>query len=453
MWLLAGGMGGASAQPVTPAPEVPAGMREHRINEPVFQGQASVYETGTQHARSILLIHGIGDDGARDFRELIPWLAQEFHVVSFDLPGFGRSSKANVLYSPANYATFVKVVADKYIRRPFMLLGHSMGGVVALRYAATYPRDIERLVVVDTPGILHRLAFTGKYLVHLGVNFMPPGVNARDKLGSLVHTLLGQAERTHLDPEVILASSQLRQTMLDASPTKIAGLAVAVDNVSQLLRGIETETLVVWGKDDTLAPLRTGTLLTDTIPHARLSVLDKTGHVPMLESPAAFRAVVEPFLHQGRGRGAPAVEAKPVAAARHGHARCERGRNLVFEGDYDSLVIKDCEGVRIRHARIGTLRIFDSHVTIEQSRIGGGDIGLHAHNARVTMTGGRIEGGVAVYALDSQLDLAGIEVVARRAAVQAGAASSVVFSISRLDSPHTRGDVHGYYHVAPGKPL
>src|SRR5207248_780716 len=145
------------------------GTDSQRIDEPVFGGQMVVYEAGRGNAREILLVHGIGDEAARDFRDHIAWLQKSFHVVAVDLPGFGQSDKTNALYSPGNYARVLKVVAGRFLRGPFVLLGHSMGAVVALRYAAMYPEDVRQLVVVDAHGILHRYSVTSQYLAHLGL--------------------------------------------------------------------------------------------------------------------------------------------------------------------------------------------------------------------------------------------------------------------------------------------
>ena len=93
-----------------PKANVP-GTEAHRIDEPVFGGQMIVYEAGRGNAREILLVHGIGEEAARDFRDHIAWLQKSFHVVAVDLPGFGASDKANVLYSPGNYARVLKHVA------------------------------------------------------------------------------------------------------------------------------------------------------------------------------------------------------------------------------------------------------------------------------------------------------------------------------------------------------
>src|SRR5258708_12039739 len=93
----------------------------------------------------------IGDDGARDFRGHIAWLEKSFHVVAVDLPGFGASDKANVLYSPGNYARVLKVVAARFLHGPFALGAHSMPAVLCLRYAAPSPDTALRPPVSPAP--------------------------------------------------------------------------------------------------------------------------------------------------------------------------------------------------------------------------------------------------------------------------------------------------------------
>ena len=97
--------------------------------------------------------------------------------------------------------------------------------------------------------------------------------------------------------------------------------------------------------------------------------------------------------------------------------------------------------------------MLDSSVTIDDSRIGGGETGLYARASTVVMTGGRIEGDVAITAIESRLDLAAVEVEGRTAAVTAPKRSYVAFSLSRVESPHTRGDVHDFFTVTPKNPL
>jgi len=432
-----------------PEPRVP-GTEAHRIDEPVFGGQMVVYEAGSGNAREILLVHGIGDEAARDFRDPIAWLQKSFHVVAVDLPGFGQSDKANVLYSPGNYARVLKFVAGRFLQGPFVLVGHSMGAVVSLRYAAAYPDDVLRLVVVDAPGVLHSSSTTNQFLAHFGLEFIPPAADPADWLTNLARKLLAPLQQLHLDPQIILSSQQLRQRLLRADPAKIAGLAVVSEDLHLELPKVRADALIIWGAQDTLAPLRTGKVLALKLPRARLAVIERAGHELMLEAPERFRAVLEPFLE----RGLPPAPASPAAPlAKRGEGTCRNERNRVFEGEYDRLTLDGCRNAQIRGARVRELHVLDSTVTIDDSDIGGGETGLHAYNSTIVMTGGRVEGKVAITATASRLDLAAVEVEGREAAVTAPQRSYVVFSLCRVRSPRTQGDVHDFHAVSENNPL
>jgi len=441
--------GTAATEPAPPETSLP-GMHAERIDESVFGGHMVVYEGGRGHARSVLLVHGIGQGGARDWRETVGWLQASFHVVAVDLPGFGASDKANALYSPGNYVRVLKHVADRFLHRPFALVGHSMGAVVSLRYAATYPQEVERLVVIDAPGILHRFSVTSQFLAHLGMEFVPPWLDPLEQLLTLARRLLAPLERMRFEPQVILESPKLRESLFAGDPVKIAGLAVVSENLSAVMPGVRAETLILWGSDDTLVPLRTGRVLAMKLPRAQLEVIEKAGHTPMLEAPERFRAVLQPFLEIGLP---PASQAVQAPQAKHGTGDCRNERHRVFEGDYDLLTIDGCRQVRIRNAKVRELRIVNSTVAIDDSRIGGGETGLYASNATVVATGVRIEGEVAITALDSRLDLAAVDLVGSRAAVTAPTRSYVVFSFSRVASPNARGDVHAFFTIGPANPL
>jgi pimeloyl-ACP methyl ester carboxylesterase len=443
----------------------PAGMKSHRVDVAGLGGRAYVYEAGKEHTRTVLLVHGLGDNGACDYREQIPWLVKSYHVLAVDLPGFAQSDKADVAYSPTSYAAFLKQVADRFVRRPFMLVGHSMGAVVALRFAANYPNELSRLVVVDAPGILHRYAYTGQFLTHIGLGFLQTkmanspaaGMMGKDSFGAVTERLneiLGRAEQMNLDPQMIMAIPGLRQKALQGDPLRIAGLAVAVEDLSKDIPRIQTETLVIWGKQDSLAPVRTGRLLAHVMSRTQLAVIERAGHEPMRETPDRFRDLLEPFLDRGL---APAP-AKNRELTQRGSVSCDRKNGAVYEGAYEKLSLNGCRNVVISNARVRELRVVDSTAVIEDSEIVGDDVALYVANSTVEMTGGRIEGRVGISAVASRLDLAGVYVEGRRAAVEtlvnaAPVRSSIVFSMSRLRSPNSSGDVHGYYALTSEKPL
>ena len=132
--------------PISAQSEIPQlpDSREAFIFDPIFKGDVYLHEAGRHHAISVVLVHGVGDRGATIWDPLIQGLSKNYHTVTFDLPGFGRSSKKNVLYSPTSYAAFIKYVVDRCVRDSFILVGHYLGGAIALRFAATYPKDLRQ---------------------------------------------------------------------------------------------------------------------------------------------------------------------------------------------------------------------------------------------------------------------------------------------------------------------
>jgi pimeloyl-ACP methyl ester carboxylesterase len=155
----------AQSEPVSSATaSTPAAVHETLLQEPVFGGRVFIARAGVGNERTIVLVHGMGDQAARDWEGVVPELARNYHVVLFDLPGFGRSDKGNLLYSPARYAALIDWIADRYAGKQFILAGHSMGGALALTYASLYPDRVARLILVDAAGVLHHVSL-GKELL------------------------------------------------------------------------------------------------------------------------------------------------------------------------------------------------------------------------------------------------------------------------------------------------
>lgn len=102
--------------------------QEQLLQEPIFNGHFFMREAGSEHQDILLLVHGLGDQASDIWEPFVAELAESFHVIAPDLPGFGRSSHANQLYSPDNYSQFVYWLMTRYPEKPVHLVGHSLGG-------------------------------------------------------------------------------------------------------------------------------------------------------------------------------------------------------------------------------------------------------------------------------------------------------------------------------------
>jgi len=425
--------------------------------EPVFGGQAYVVDLGPEDAPAVVLVHGVGDNAARDWDDLIPALLETHRVIAFDLPGFGRSTKANAAYTPDSYVKFIKHIVDARLRRPFALIGHSMGGAISLGYAGTNPGDVERLIIADAAGILHRHAF-GEYVMRLGIRGVPGwdaitsgthGSALGAALGGLVETFAHKVIRPYFrvepDPSTLFELEAARRKILGGDPLKISGLFLVSKNFGPAIAGISAAPLIIWGTEDRIAPIRTGVMLRSMLPGSRLEALEGCGHVPMRERPARFIELVSGWLSAPPSTVASRRAGGPFAGPVE-RLRGEQGRTLT--GEYERLVMDGCEGMTPRGVRAGSVELVNSGVLMEDCEIAGAEVGLEADASRVKVTGGAISGRIAIRTEHSDLDLAGTDIDGGIAAIRSGTESQVLFSVCPVRSPRNAGFLHGVYRAS-----
>ncbi len=430
------------------------GSSQTEMPDPIFQGKAMVYEVGRGNKKSVVLVHGLSQDGAKSWYGLANALKNEYHVVAFDLPGFGYSEKGNKLYTPDNYAAFIKQVVRKFTKGPVAMVGHSLGATLALRYASQYPEDVDRLILVDAIGILHRSVYMG-FLAQAGlswVNSSYPNRDGRyDNLDQWIRDSMGWLEAEPVETETLLANEQVRAKLLQADPAKIAALAVVLENFGETIRDVRTPTLVVWGQNDRTSPLRVGKLLASRLANARLEVLPASGHSPMLDNAAIFNQLMQKELKRSSAQFRRITAEERYALPLHvmaskdsqqREAECSGQDGVEFSGDYKIIDVRGCTNVLIKNARIGELTIEKgSSVTIENSNLRG--LGLRIEDSSLTFTAGSIYGVEAIHMEDSELDIAGVDLGGQDYAVEADSESVIFFSVSRLESPLGKAWVHG----------
>ncbi|MBU0482456.1 MAG: alpha/beta hydrolase [Proteobacteria bacterium] len=429
--------------------------RRTMVTDPVFKGETFIMEGGKSGAQTLVLIHGAGDEGSGIFEPFLREYRAEYHLLTFDLPGFGRSAKQNLLYSPAAYSSFLRWVVTKYADGPVVLLGHSMGGVLALHFAATHPEQVARLILVDAAGVLHRAAFSKNFLQIeppktlpkiLAIPLQKPMTILNHLTGTTVERF--ERERSGEDIDSILNSESLRNTVLGGKPKTIASMAAAEEDFSPLLGRIRAQTGIIWGAEDEMTPLRTGIALAAKIPGAKLEIIENAGHTPMREQAEIFHAATRRALLYVAGE----TPSDPVVLSGRS-ASCNNQSGVTFTGNYESIEIRRCTNVTLQDVTAGYVHVFGSSIEIENSRIYGKEVGLYADHSKIIATALSINAEVAISASGSNFDLAAVSLSGRKAAVQTTEQSSLLFSISTIDSPFFRGEVHGIRRVTEDSPL
>ncbi|HUE95527.1 MAG TPA: alpha/beta hydrolase, partial [Longimicrobiaceae bacterium] len=222
--------------------------------------------------RVLVLLHGLSGS-SRWWARNIPALSRKYRLIVPDLIGFGRSRGKAMLPTIHEAALLISAWIDTLDVERITLVGHSMGGQLAVHVAARDPERIERLVLVDAAGMPRdfSLVTVTRFAAEVAPiwrwgdpRFLP--IIARDALTA--------------GPRVLLR----------------AIWHILRDDVRPLLPGISAPTLIIWGERDTLVPLKEAWAFREGIPDAKLVVLRGAGHNPMVDRPADFNRLLERFL-------------------------------------------------------------------------------------------------------------------------------------------------------------
>jgi pimeloyl-ACP methyl ester carboxylesterase len=221
---------------------------------------------------TVVLLHGLSGS-ARWWQRNIPALAVSRRVVVPDVIGFGRSRAPGRLPDVPAAAAVLAEWIESLGAGAVHLVGHSMGGHLAIHVAAERPELVRRLVLVDAAGVPRPR--TPRTLLRLAFEAGPP--------------------RRWGDPRFL---PMIWRDALVAGPfTVLRGLRHTLrDDVRPLLPRISAATLIVWGEKDGLVPLDSGRVLRAGIPGSRLLVIPRAYHNVMIDRPDAFNAALLRFL-------------------------------------------------------------------------------------------------------------------------------------------------------------
>jgi pimeloyl-ACP methyl ester carboxylesterase len=267
-------------------------------------------EFGDRALPTLLLIHGYSAS-VYVWRSAAPLLADMgFHVVAVDLVGFGYSEKPSWFdYSITSQARVVSRFMDRLGVGRAVLVGSSYGGAVAATIALDYPERVEKLVLVDAVcnnnlknhPILRLASIPG-----VGEVIAPFLADTKAFHRHRMKSTFAAANR-HLISEERLESIRRPLAAADAHHSLLAtSRNWNANRIGQDAHLINQPTLIIWGEDDSVIPVRDGYLLHDAILHSRLVVFKNCGHVPMEEKSELFAGLVTEFCLDRKGR----IEAK-----------------------------------------------------------------------------------------------------------------------------------------------
>ncbi len=257
----------------------------------------------TGQGPAVLLIHGIGDS-SESWRDLIPDLARDHTVIAPDLLGHGKSDKPRADYSIGAYANAMRDLLSVLDIDRVTVVGHSLGGGVAMQFAYQFPERCERLVLVSTGGVSHEVHPALRFASAPNADLVLPllGAPGARAIGQVAFALL-KALKTKVGHD----AEQLTR-VFDALPNAasrrafVRTLRAAVDWRGQAITMLDRcylarnmPTLLVWGDRDGVIPVAHAYQIHAAMPDSRIEIFTNSGHFPHQNDPARFLRVFRDF--------------------------------------------------------------------------------------------------------------------------------------------------------------
>ncbi len=238
--------------------------------------------------KTVVVLQGWGT-GLETYDIVAECIKEDYRVVQFDLPGFGRSDEPRQAWNVDSFADFFCDFMKVLNIESTILVGHSYGGRVIIKLAArkSLPFVIEKIILIDSAGIVPKRSF-GKRLKIRKYKILKKIFNLK-----VIYALF---------PEVIddWRSRQGSTDYRNATPVMRQCMVMAVnEDLTKLLPEVWQETLLIWGDKDTATPIGDARIMEEKMPNAGLAILEGTGHFSFLEKPQVFKNIMRSYLRVG----------------------------------------------------------------------------------------------------------------------------------------------------------
>ena len=233
---------------------------------------------------TIVILHGWNLSGERFLPLTNEFKKLGYKVFAPDLPGFGEEKAPETPWHIKDYADFLQgYFRKKHIKNP-ILVGHSFGGRVSLKYQQLYPKNVRAIILSGTPGfspVPKKKMFIFFVLSKIGkiIFSIPPLTLLSDVARRYLYYVAGTKEFFH-------AEGSMRQTFKH----------IVTDDLVSSMESMQAPCLLLWGEYDVIVPVSIAKRMQEVIPSATLKVIPEADHGVPFKQPDIFSSYVEGFL-------------------------------------------------------------------------------------------------------------------------------------------------------------
>jgi pimeloyl-ACP methyl ester carboxylesterase len=287
--------------------------------ELTLHGHAVTYRTAGR-GPVLVLLHGIANS-SQTWEHVASRLSERFTLIAPDLLGHGQSATPRGDYSLGAHASGVRDLLTALGIEHVTVVGHSLGGGIAMQFAYQFPERCERLVLVSSGGLGREVHLLLRAAALPGADYVLPLLTSSRVMGLGRH-VGGLLRRARLAPSgdvdvlaqgfASLDNAGSRQAFLHTVRAVIEPSGQRVSAHDRLALASLMPSLIVWGERDSIIPVAHGVAAHEAMPGSRLEVFPGAGHVPHDADPERFAAVLSDFCESTDGARLTADHWRPL---------------------------------------------------------------------------------------------------------------------------------------------
>ncbi|HVC03018.1 MAG TPA: alpha/beta hydrolase [Steroidobacteraceae bacterium] len=295
----------APAGAAATAPRAPAAAPPLRIDLDAFEAmkktvalpdgiKLAFLQMGDPRGQPVVLIHGF-TDSALDWVPMLPYLPKRYRLILVDLRGHGQSSKPDCCYDLDDFAYDIKLLLDHLHVQKADIVGHSLGSLIAQRFAENWPRRTNRVVLISSTGGRNTCgpAAPRKFDFAAQIRKLKPPLRANSPF-----MIAWWSSPTPVNAQFIRRERENAAKIPLRVWLAVLDQGLTMTNLRGMLPRLKAPTLLIWGSKDPIMGPQDRASLRAGLPHAEVKIFDGLGHNPFWERPRAVAGVITRFLDE-----------------------------------------------------------------------------------------------------------------------------------------------------------
>jgi 2-hydroxy-6-oxonona-2,4-dienedioate hydrolase len=251
----------------------------------------------------LVLVHGFAAS-VEYWESNIKPLSKHYRVIALDMIGFGKTDKPKVNYDITLLANFLKKFLMALKLKKIYLAGHSLGGGICLQFTLSFPKQVERLILVSSVGFNSKLPWSfrllsmstvGRFLKYFSVN----SKSQKKLLQRFVYNKNAITDSFAQKMNKILNGQRNKEIMLEILHNHVNLLGIRkslIVPIQQRFVELALPILIIWGKQDNLLTVEGAYTAKRLIAASQIEVFPQCGHMPQIEYPIKFNDIAQKFI-------------------------------------------------------------------------------------------------------------------------------------------------------------